>query len=96
MLAAGNPHYFPEQLADGVTAHRVEEVYLFGAEEPDTWVDITETFERKMAAVECHASQVENIRQLAQQMSHCAREHGRQGGPAYAEAFKVLHPFCEI
>ncbi len=108
VLAAGNPHYpstssghrFPEQLAEGdrergLEAHQVPEVYLFGAEEPDTWVDITESFERKMAALECHASQVDNIRDLAQEMSHCAREHGERGGATYAEAFKVLRPFCD-
>ncbi len=107
VLAAGNPHYFPEQLAEGVEAYQVPEVYLFGAEEPDTWVDITTTFEHKMAAIECHASQVDNIRNLAQQMSQCALDYGKQSGrvdagelhpptrATYAEAFKVLHPFCD-
>lgn len=95
VLAAGNPHYFPAQLAQRVAAHQVPEVYLFGAAEPDTWVDITATFERKMAAIERHASQVENIRQLAWQMSRCAQDYGERSGVAYAEAFKVLHPFCD-
>lgn len=94
VLAAGNPHYFPEQLAEGVGPHQVSEIYLFGAEEPDTWVDISETFERKMASIECHASQVENIGDMARQMSHCARDYGEQSGATYAEAFKVLRPFC--
>ena len=58
--AAGNPHYFPEQLTQGVATHQVPEVYLFGAAPPRPkgarWVDITATFERKMAAIERHAS----------------------------------------
>jgi LmbE family N-acetylglucosaminyl deacetylase len=95
VLAAGNPHYFTEQLVEGMEAHQVPEVYLFGAEEPDTWVDITEMFERKMAAIECHTSQVDNIRDVAQQMSQCALDYGEQSGATYAEAFKVLHPFCD-
>jgi LmbE family N-acetylglucosaminyl deacetylase len=41
VLAADNSHYYPGHL----TAHRVEEVYLFGTEEPDTWVDVTTTLE---------------------------------------------------
>jgi LmbE family N-acetylglucosaminyl deacetylase len=41
VLAADNSHYYPGHL----TAHRVEEVYLFGAEEPDIWVDVTTTLE---------------------------------------------------
>ena len=38
---------------------------------------------------------VENIRQLAWQMSRCAQDYGEQSGATYAEAFKVLHPFCD-
>ena len=95
-LAAGNPHYYPEQLADGLTAHRVEEVYLFGAEEPDTWMDITATLERKLAAIACHRSQVERMPHLAEDVRRCNADYGQQGGSAYGEAFKVLRPFCDI
>lgn len=95
VLAAGNPHYFPFQLAEGLSPHQVPEVYLYGAAEPDTWVDITATFPRKMTAIEAHRSQVGHLRLLAEQMSHCNREYGKQGGVTYAEAFKVLHPFCD-
>ena len=95
VLAAGNPHYFSHQLAAGLSAHQVPEVYLYGAAEPDTWVDITATFEQKMAAIEAHRSQVGHLRSLAEQMSHCNRQYGEQGGVTYAEAFKLLRPFCD-
>jgi len=51
ILAAGNPHYFPHQLVNSLSPHQVPEVYLYGAAEPDTWVDITATFGQKMAAI---------------------------------------------
>jgi LmbE family N-acetylglucosaminyl deacetylase len=95
VLAAGNPHYFPYQLAAGLSPHQVPEIYLYGAAEPDTWVDITATFEQKMAAIEAHRSQVGHLRTLAEQMSHCNRQYGEQGGATYAEAFKLLRPFCD-
>ncbi len=95
VLAAGNPHYFPDQLAAGIETHQVPEVYLFGAEQPDIWVDIGETVERKMAAIERHASQVENAGELTRQMNQCARDYGKGSATPYAEAFKVLHPFCD-
>jgi len=110
VLAAGNPHYFPEQLAEGGEAHQVPEVYLFGAEEPDTWVDITETFERKVVAIAAHHSQVARLPDLVEGMRRCNRDYGQQCGRVdadssesgridtrctYAEAFKVLHPFCD-
>ncbi len=95
VLAAGNPHFFAEQIETGLAPHRIEQVYLFGTNAPDEWVDITATFERKMSAIECHASQVASLRDLALKMSHCNRDRGVERGCAYAEAFKVLRPFCD-
>jgi LmbE family N-acetylglucosaminyl deacetylase len=95
ILAAGNPHFYPEQLQEGLSPHRIEEVYLSGTDAPDEWVDITATFERKMRAIECHASQITSLRDMALQMSQCNRGYGAERGYTYAEAFKVLHPFCD-
>lgn len=97
VLAAGNPHFYPQQLraAPGLQAHRVEEVYLFGTDQRDTWVDITATFERKMAAIACHASQVVGLHDLALKMSYCNQGYAQGHGYTYAEVFKVLHPFCD-
>ena len=95
ILAAGNSRYFRGQPAGGVPAHRVETVYLFATDQPDAWVDITETFDRKMAAIDRHRSQVGDRPDIAAQICRCNRDYGRQAGTTYAEAFKVLHPFCE-
>ncbi len=97
ILAAGNPHFYPEQLRPphNTRPHRVEEVYLYGADQPDVWIDITDTLERKMAAIERHQSQVTSLRDMALKMSHCNRERAAGHGYTYAEAFKVLHPFCD-
>jgi len=97
VLAAGNPHFYPQQLQteSGLQPHRVEEVYLFGTDQRDTWVDITATFERKMAAIACHASQVAGLRDLALKMSYCNQGYAQGHGYTYAEVFKVLHPFCD-
>jgi LmbE family N-acetylglucosaminyl deacetylase len=96
VLAASNPHFYPQQLqvAPGLQPHRVEEVYLFGTDQRDIWVDITATFERKMAAIACHASQVVGLRDLALKMSYCNQGYAQGHGYTYAEVFKVLHPFC--
>ena len=95
VLAAGNPHYYPEQLLNGVEAHRVQEVYLFGTDHADEWVDITASFDQKMAAIGCHRSQVTELRDLALKMSYCNQGYGQGHGYTYAEAFKVLRPFCD-
>lgn len=95
ILAAGNPHYFPEQRAEGLATHQVAEVYLYGVAEPDTRVDITATLERKLAAIACHRSQVERKPGVLEDVRRCNADYGREGGSRYAEAFKVLHPFCD-
>ena len=52
--------FYPEHKAEGLTPFKVGEMYLTGAEEPNKYVDITETFDLKMKAIACHVSQVGN------------------------------------
>ncbi len=96
VMAAENPNFYPEQLSHGVQAHPVEEVWLFGTDAPDQWVDITNTFEQKLAAIRKHASQVEHIGDLQERIASWNTSLGAPKGLAYAEAFKVLRPFYEI
>ena len=96
VVAAANPRMYPEQLAGGARPHRTETVYLFGAEEPDTWVDVSDTFGAKLEAIALHKSQVRDAKEVAGWMSRCNRGYGVQAGCAYAEAFKVLRPLCQV
>ena len=52
--------FYPEHKAEGLMPHKVGEVYLTGSEEPNIFVDISETFTLKMKAISCHVSQVGN------------------------------------
>lgn len=49
---------YPELLAEGLAPHKVRELYFWGAEEINCRVDVTETFEIKIAALRCHQSQL--------------------------------------
>jgi LmbE family N-acetylglucosaminyl deacetylase len=89
--AAGNPHYFPELRAEGLDVHSVGTVYLSGTLEPNTWIDITATLERKIEALFCHASQlVETGDWFRQFLRDSAEAAGRAAGVTYAEAFRRL------
>ena len=48
---------FPEHIADGLRPHKVRELYLWGANEPNFDVDITELLELKIQALLAHPSQ---------------------------------------
>jgi LmbE family N-acetylglucosaminyl deacetylase len=55
---ARNPFAFPELLAEGLEAHTVGEVWVMASERADTFVDVTDTFDRKLAALRAHVSQM--------------------------------------
>jgi len=89
--AAANPHYFAEQIAEGLTAHRVDEVLCSGTLAPDTWVDITATLDRKVEALACHVSQVgDEAHWVPEVVRERAAAVGLEVGVAHAEAFRRL------
>jgi LmbE family N-acetylglucosaminyl deacetylase len=62
---ARNPHTFPELLLEeGLEAWTVREAWLFGGMTPNHHVDITESFDRKLAALRAHESQHAHIKGL--------------------------------
>ncbi|KPJ77329.1 MAG: hypothetical protein AMJ54_08500 [Deltaproteobacteria bacterium SG8_13] len=49
---------YPDLLDQGLQPHKVKEVWFWGADDVNHRIDVTETFERKLSALKCHASQV--------------------------------------
>ncbi|HEX9467315.1 MAG TPA: PIG-L deacetylase family protein [Acidimicrobiia bacterium] len=89
--AAANPHYFPEHLGRGLAVHQVRTVYLSGTLEPNCWVDIEGTLERKIDALFCHASQLVDAGDWFRGfLRERAEEAGAASGVRYAEAFRKL------
>jgi len=87
---ARDPLYFPEHLAEGLEPHKVAELWLFGAEYPDTYIDISDTFQDKIHALRAHVSQVGEAKDLEERVRQRAAEVGEPQGIALAEAFKVI------
>ena len=91
--AAANPRYFPEHLDDGLAVHEVRAVYLSGTLEPNCWIDIASTLERKIDALYCHASQLGDtgdwFREFMRERAEAAES---PAGVRYAEAFRRLTP----
>lgn len=89
-LAAKLPLYFPEQLAVGLTLWDTPELYLYNTDQPDSWVGVDRTFERKLEAVAAHRSQFspDELRSLTETLCEDARGYGARAGESYAEAFR--------
>jgi len=49
---------YPDLLEQGLQPHKVKEVLLWGAEDPNYRSNITDTFDIKIAALRCHRSQI--------------------------------------
>jgi LmbE family N-acetylglucosaminyl deacetylase len=91
---ARNPFAFPELLADEkLAAWTVREVWIGGTMTPSHYVDITETFPRKVAALRSHASQISDPVELEERLRGWTTRTAKAGGLPeghLAEAFQVI------
>lgn len=87
---ARDPLYFPEHLEAGLEPHKVAELWLYGSESPDKFIDISTTLHRKVHALKAHESQVGTAETLEERMHDRARDVGQAGGLEMAEAYKVI------
>ena len=88
---SGNPHFFPEQLADGLAVQDVFDIWLGWTHEPNHVEDITGFLPTKVAALAKHDSQLEEgIRFFEDFLGKDAVEAGEKIGVEHAEEFRVL------
>ncbi|MCC7106715.1 MAG: PIG-L family deacetylase [Chloroflexi bacterium] len=88
--SARDPLVFPDLLAAGLEPHKVREVYLMTFANADTWIDITDTIDRKIAALQAHESQVNGRQNFSDLIKQRARQTAEGRDMEYAEAFKYL------
>jgi LmbE family N-acetylglucosaminyl deacetylase len=90
---ARNPFAFPELLDEGLEPHTVPELWVMATERADRAVDVTDQFDRKLAALRSHRSQVgdgDHLEELLRTwMSGTASAAGLADG-RLAEAFHVV------
>ena len=81
---------FPELLAEGLKPHKVKQVFIAGALDPDVFVDISRTLGAKVRALKAHRSQVGKGEWVEQLLTAWAVRDGKRGGLRHAEAFKRM------
>ncbi len=84
---------FPHHAKAGLNPHKVKDVLLhsFDPGNANFFVDVTDSFDRKIIALSLHKSQIADIRNVEQRMRDRAEAAGRLAGCKYAEAFVRLH-----
>jgi LmbE family N-acetylglucosaminyl deacetylase len=91
---ARNPFAFPRLLAEeGLEAWTVSETWITLGPAPNHWVDVTSTFDRKMAALRRHESQTAHMDDLADRMRGWLTVQASEAGlpeGRLVESFQVL------
>ena len=88
--AAGNRAYFPELLVEGYEPHMPKEVWCSLTQQPDTIVDVTETWLVKMEAILKHTSQIPNVEKFTERMKARHTEDSTDENPRYEEKFRRI------
>jgi LmbE family N-acetylglucosaminyl deacetylase len=90
---ARNPRSYPELLAEGLEPHTVKEVWLVSHPASDLRIDVTDTFDRKIAALRAHQSQTGHRDDLDDMIRGWLTFNATAAGMAegrLAESFKVV------
>jgi LmbE family N-acetylglucosaminyl deacetylase len=85
-----SPLQYPEQIAEGLQPHTVPELYLWGAADPNFWVDVSDTVDCKLEALRCHKSQFKDPERVGQFVTERLKHSGEEHGVEYAETFRRI------
>lgn len=92
---ARNPFAFTDLLNDeGLQPWRVKEIWVSAFANPDHFVDITDTFDLKIKALQAHASQTGHNENLETMVREWGERNAAAAGFAQgriAEAFKIVN-----
>lgn len=87
--SAGSRPIFMDLLDEGLELHEVKRLYIHGSEQPDTWVDITDTLDIKIKALQQHVSQIP-VDKVGKWLTDWAEEDAKDKDMKYAESYKVM------
>lgn len=84
--------HFPELGKEGLEPFKVGTILFWGAEEPDTFIDITDSIDLKIKALLCHKSQISpnSHEDQLEWLRNWCREMGEKTGVQYAEGFRKV------
>ena len=87
--AAGQPHFYEELAAEKIYAHKVRKIYLLSRGQGDTFINISDTIDLKIQALQAHVSQVGHMEGLEKMIRERSATLGAGKEMAHAEVFRV-------
>jgi LmbE family N-acetylglucosaminyl deacetylase len=87
--AAGQPNLFQELESEGLRAHKVRKVFIYGQQQSELFLSIDDTIEIKLSALRAHKSQFPHW-DPGERVKQWASERAKDKGMQYAEAFRVI------
>jgi LmbE family N-acetylglucosaminyl deacetylase len=90
-----NPFAFEDLLKnEGLQPWRVKEVWIMSNSNPDHFIDITSTFDKKMKALHSHVSQTahnENLENMVREWGERNAQANNLPAGSVAEVFKIVN-----
>jgi len=83
---------YPDMLEQGLEPHKVAEILFWAAEDINYRSDITATFDRKIAALRCHATQIQEFK--TSDPVNWLKDRCRE--MAHGEAFELAEGFHRV
>lgn len=87
--AAGSEAFFPE-LTKKYPPHKIKEAWFYATNNPNVFVDISKTIDKKLKALKQHKSQLKDFNEVEQRIKSWARKFGKRAKVKYAEGFRKV------
>lgn len=84
---------YPELIEEGFEPHKVKHLLLTSFTGGNFFVDISDSFDKKVAALKEHKSQISDFSGVENRMRHFAHESGKKFGCELAESFNRVDMF---
>lgn len=93
-LLSNMPYFCPSDIGEGIMPHAVDMIAFYYTAYPNTFVDVSESWDLKLAAIDCHASQFsgEKGEKLKAYLTARSEEQAENREGSLVEVFKVLSP----
>ncbi|MFT3894947.1 MAG: PIG-L deacetylase family protein [Anaerolineales bacterium] len=87
--SAGSRLIFADLLSAGYEPHDVKRLYIHGTDHSNTWINVSETMDIKVKALQQHVSQIDP-NEVGKWLTDWAADEGKDKGMKYAESYRVM------